>query len=279
MPMTSRKRRMPPPPSTTIGPDTPFVPQYWWIPSKAATATISRYADNLIDLDIGIPQVNVDFYNRHIDLNRVPEKHRETIRAFVWCAMNMDHAAMEGGTEPIPPARIKRDLHIVTRYLTFMSERGVRLAAATDADYDAWMAQFDGQSYTSRLRASSIPRRLHWYRRHLPVEISEHQPWSDRTVIDLLGRCPQIDENTTERVPRHVIEPMMRWALFYVDVAAADVLNLLQRVPEPLRNSSVRIAAKDYKFATLPGTQVPWNSVFTYAPIEKSEISSPLAIL
>jgi integrase len=269
MPTSVRKRWMPPLPGSPIDADTPFVPKHWWDPSKVATATISRYADNLIDLHIGIPQVNIEVYYRFIDLNTIRDDDRELVRAFVWCGMNLDHAGLVGGHEPIPPARLKKDLHILRRYLTFMAERGVTLETATDADNDAWMAQFDGQSYTSRSRASAIPWRLHWYRLYLPVKIPERQPWVDRTVVELLGHAPRLDENTTERVPRHIIEPMMRWALFYVDVAAGDILTLLQHVPKPLHNTSVRSVAKGFKFATLPGTQVPWNTVRACAPFRE----------
>jgi hypothetical protein len=246
-----------------IDPETPFVPKFRWDPDKVETAIISRYADDILDLDIGIPQINVPSSDRYIDFKDYEESIREIVRAYAWCGMNYDHSAFEGDAKSIAPVRLKKDLLILRRYLHFMSNH--TSGKITDKDNNAWLAQSTDRSYSTRLRASMVPRRLYWYRHRLPINVMESQPWSDRTVSELLGPPPQLDENATERVPREIIEPMMRWALFYVNIAAKDIFSVLKMLP---RHDDLNWRHLNLKFAfsRFPETSVPWQSAKDYVP-------------
>jgi integrase len=48
-------------------------------------------------------------------------------------------------------------------------------------------------------------------------------PWNGRSIFKAIG-AKQPDENLTPRIPEHVMGPLLRWAVAYVDVFAADIL-------------------------------------------------------
>ena len=246
-----------------IDPETTFVPKFRWDPSKVETANISRYADDKLDLDIGILQVNIPSSNRYITFSDYDASLREIVRAFAWCGMNIDHSAFEGDARSIAPAKLKDELRLLARYLRFMATRGKGMI--TDDDNDAWLAQFKSRSYSTRVRATLIPRRLHWYRFHLPFDIMACQPWSDRTVPELLGPRPQTDENSTERVPREILEPLMRWTLFYLNVAALDIFALFHILPMHCDFNRPAFEKK-FAFRAIPGTSTPWQNAWDYRP-------------
>ncbi|WP_204310385.1 hypothetical protein, partial [Stenotrophomonas maltophilia] len=85
-----------------------------------------------------------------------------------------------------------------------------------------WMAMFKEQSYSQRVRAAAVPRRLFIYRPWLPFAVSTVMPWKDRQPCEVLGTPPIGEVNATSRIPRAIIDPMMKWALIYVETASQD---------------------------------------------------------
>jgi integrase len=66
--------------------------------------------------------------------------------------------------------------------------------------------------------------RLHAYREHITDADDLPMPWPGFTAAEVAGYRDPANENDTPRIPEDVMAPLLRWALFYVDVAAPDVL-------------------------------------------------------
>ncbi|WP_204348985.1 hypothetical protein, partial [Klebsiella pneumoniae] len=75
----------------------------------------------------------------------------------------------------------------IERYCAFMAERNLQISSVSDDDNDAWMAMFKEQSYSQRVRAAAVPRRLFIYRPWLPFAVSTVMPWKDRQPCEVLG--------------------------------------------------------------------------------------------
>jgi hypothetical protein len=54
--------------------------------------------------------------------------------------------------------------------------------------------------------------------------VTDLLPWAGKSVSSLVGR-ERHDQNRTARIPPAVMDPLLRWALFYLEVAADDILS------------------------------------------------------
>jgi hypothetical protein len=59
-------------------------------------------------------------------------------------------------------------------------------------------------------------------------------PWPGRSAAAVAGRPPRSKENSTDRIPEHIMAPYLRGAVFYVTTASKDIL-AAQRMLEDLR--------------------------------------------
>ncbi|MEU9141323.1 hypothetical protein AB0D33_36200 [Streptomyces sp. NPDC048404] len=64
-------------------------------------------------------------------------------------------------------------------------------------------------------------------------------PWPGRPAAAVVGRPPRSKENSTERIPEHIMAPYLRGAVFYVTTASKDIL-AGHRVLEDLRAAAER---------------------------------------
>jgi hypothetical protein len=64
-------------------------------------------------------------------------------------------------------------------------------------------------------------------------------PWPGRSAAAVAGRPPRSKENSTDRIPEHIMSPYLRGAVFYVTTASKDIL-AGQRVLEDLRAAAER---------------------------------------
>ncbi|GAA2141462.1 hypothetical protein GCM10009802_52000 [Streptomyces synnematoformans] len=64
-------------------------------------------------------------------------------------------------------------------------------------------------------------------------------PWPGRSAAAVAGRPPRSKENSTDRIPEHIMAPYLRGAVFYVTTASKDIL-AAQRMLEDLRAAAER---------------------------------------
>ncbi len=68
-----------------------------------------------------------------------------------------------------------------------------------------------------------IPIKLAAYRTAFSGDALTLEPWKGRSAQYVAG-ADRTDENTTPRIPEAVLSPLIQWALFYVQIAAKDIL-------------------------------------------------------
>lgn len=244
----------------------PFVPRHRWL-RFANTDNYSRFQDDIIDLRIGIGQVNVSDFLLSIDFTRYDERIRDLMRTFAWCAMNVDHASLDSKTEAVSPDRIVKELGLFKRYLDFLEELGASLSSATIEENALWLAQFEELSYSSRLRAANIPRRVHWYKAYMPCSVSNCHPWAGRTTLELIGKYRSPDENITDRIPRKIIDPLFRWAMFYVNVASKDIFRIIEEASAgKLKGRQCLQLNGCFRFSNFENSDISWHSGVDFDP-------------
>ncbi|OKI26629.1 hypothetical protein A6A28_16800 [Streptomyces sp. CB03578] len=81
------------------------------------------------------------------------------------------------------------------------------------------------------------------------------RPWPGRTSAAVAGKPPSSDENSTDRIPEHIMAPLLRAAVFYVTVASRDIRAARAEV-EALRQEASR---KPY---AMPGAKEAALSAF-----------------
>lgn len=236
-------------PVDPIDPFAPVIPPHRLL-DQEIHVPISVFSDKRWNLAPGIAAPNVSASLQFMDYTDYPEDLRDLVWTFSWLAMNFDHHQLPVRLGAVSPARIKKEARALVRYCQFLQTRGVSLHSVRDDDNDAWMALFKDNHYSGRVRAAAIPKRLYWYRRYFPRFAPEQMPWKSRSPTEVLGNTPSISDNTTERVPRSVLEPLFRWALFYIDHAYSDIFTRVQ-------NGGGQTADE---YALLPGTAVHWRS-------------------
>ncbi|MEU9290310.1 hypothetical protein AB0D57_38155 [Streptomyces sp. NPDC048275] len=64
-------------------------------------------------------------------------------------------------------------------------------------------------------------------------------PWPGRTSASVAGKPPPSDENSTDRIPEHIMAPLLRAAIFYITVASRDICAAQAEV-EALRQAASR---------------------------------------
>ncbi len=247
------KKLRPARPLIPIDPTAPVIPD-WRIDLESGNAgSYSRMSDMRWDLCPGINRANTPPAERFMQHANYPPEFADLVWEYSWLCMNFDHSGLPVRIEPIPPGGVKKEATRLVRYLRFMQSRNVDLAQVSDEDNDAWMANFKERDYSTRVRNSSIPKRLYCYRHSLSFQVSNVEPWKFREPRDVLGKAPLTGENTTERVPRSILDPMMRWALFLTEQASDDMMAIAEAAH---RNG----CSGPSHFACFPGTNTPWRA-------------------
>jgi integrase len=110
-----------------------------------------------------------------------------------------------------------------------------------------------GRSKTARLRAVqvffayfTIAATSEHAGDHLPLSlVTNLLPWGGRSVSNLVGRS-RFDQNRTPRIPPAVMDPLLRWALFYLEVAATDILAAHRELQSYPCDAAYRYGTDDY---------------------------------
>lgn len=90
----------------------------------------------------------------------------------------------------------------------------------------------------------SIVTKLVAYKKCLSADAIQFVPWEGRSAYHVAGDAPN-DENSTRRIPEKVLHPLIQCALFYVRIAANDILaaqDEIRRFPEQKGTLQVRCA-------------------------------------
>ncbi|MFB7732947.1 hypothetical protein ACFC08_00820 [Streptomyces sp. NPDC056112] len=158
---------------------------------------------------------------------------REAAREFLFWRLNT-----RPGRGPLPSISTVAaewwNLRCFFRFLDTEHE-GLRLDAVTQPVLDAYLAHCRGEG----LLASSVRHRLQVISRlHLAAQAVVTDalvinPWNGRPLTRVIGVEPtRKHENETPRIPPKVIGPLVQAALFYVRIAAKDIINARTELTE-----------------------------------------------
>lgn len=195
------------------------------------------------------PTFNDDYWDLSGALPRLDAKSR-SLAVFNWSGwvpddevrrLALKEFALVSLTRlPHPSSRDRKELpaistvyshvRVLVRFANFLGPKRF-----VDIEHD------DLDAYLERLSASMGPpgRAVHVaaLQRYfnaaevLTVDPLGVRPWPGRTAASVVGyRTPL--ENTTARIPGPVIEPLLRWSLFYVQVASKDLLKGAEHLAE-----------------------------------------------
>jgi integrase len=126
---------------------------------------------------------------------------------------------------------MKNEYYPLRRFFTYLDTvwEGVRLADVTQTMLDAYLLFCRQGKKGQRVTASAvqdnilIPIKLAAYRTAFSTDALALDPWKGKSAQYVAG-ADRSDENTTPRIPEVVLGPLIQWALFYVQMAAKDIL-------------------------------------------------------
>lgn len=233
----------------------PFVPEELWIERKREAAKVSRYLDNVIDLDIAIDQASVSPTSRYIDFRRYQKEHRDLIRRFAWCSLNVKVATRHNRAQSVRPTRVRRIVEAFARFLRFLDGRRKEISKVTGDDADAWIAFASGREKSGISHATGLLRKIFYFREEMEIELHDWSGWiQDLRFAEKEGGDY---ENKTDRVPHEVLDPMVKWALIYISIASNDLLSTLNWTETRLADKDIGAAIKE--ISKIPGTNVTWR--------------------
>lgn len=116
-----------------------------------------------------------------------------------------------------------------------------------------------GASDVTMTAIADVIKKLYDYRDYLRSDRLTFEPWSGLSAAKVGGRITPA-ENTTPRVPEEVMGPFLRWCLFYVEVAAKDILAAAQAMADHRGSSTWGHGSFCWDaFAAHPATGRPWR--------------------
>lgn len=234
----------------------PFIPAKMRVPHKSADCFISRYADDVMDLEVAIDQPNVSPSARYIDFTRYDIAHQDLLKAYAWCELNVT-VFKSARWRGIRPARLRREVERVAHFLRFVESRGSSLRAITKDDFESWLDHAGKQSQALRAHAARPLRKLSQFRDFLPVTLSPAESIFEIFESVDFYHSKRPSENLTPRVPHNVLDPIIKWSLFYIKFASEDIMSML-KLQEGDRISYVNVVRRDDS-AIMPGTQTRWR--------------------
>ncbi|MEU7306077.1 hypothetical protein [Streptomyces sp. NPDC007206] len=157
-----------------------------------------------------------------LDFALIPHAHRDTARLLFYTLLIEDTPP---GEEPITVSSVRAYFTCVRHFLTWAHGRGLALSQVTGEDLDRYHGELTGLrlSVSGVLRHRRAVRMLWAYRSRLtdhlrqdPLRRPFWQAWTR-------ANPRRYDENLTDRIPEHVMGPLLSWALRWVDDFADDV--------------------------------------------------------
>lgn len=196
-------------------------------------ATRSLAGDDVIDLDCGLGPANIKAHLRRVNLGTIEDPgEREVVRAAIFMGMNYDHDVdMPWRLGKIAPASTPYFVERIRSLLRWVEDRGLSLSNISQGVLGDWLEDRKSEvSPSTVLHEVIVWRRLWAYRDSLPISMFTFPPWGSRSSAAVSEyRAPE--ENKTPRIPVEIYAPMLRWALFYIEAGAHDLLLLRKAIP------------------------------------------------
>ncbi|MFB6506504.1 MULTISPECIES: hypothetical protein [unclassified Streptomyces] len=229
------------------GPDT-LVLMNREIASDVNPVRLSRFADMRWDLNPGIFEAHAR--SQSLNFETIPEPLRLATKFYVWQLINHPKARTmrRSGTRRTALHTIEiffyGSLQPVMKW--FVAQGITEFCQVTHEMLWEYLDALDtdGVAITKRYRRITEVRRLWVHRSILPfyLRLPEAPPWDGEDTKDLLERTRGDRENRTKRISEHTMQPLLRWAIRFLEDFSDDILAaweehqvLLARRPERMR--------------------------------------------
>jgi hypothetical protein len=205
--------------------ETPVFPAYVGTPEGAS---LPLFGDDVWDLRVLRVRRNQSLNELVVDFRLLTDPTRRLVaKEYLYARLNLTHPHHRRLTV----TAIKGEYYRLRRFFTYLDTvwHGVRLANVTQTMLDGYLLACrqgkKGQAMAAKTVQDfiQIPIKLAAYQTAFQADALQFVPWKGRSAHSLVG-ADLSDENTTPRIPEAVLGPLIQWALFYVQVAAKDIL-------------------------------------------------------
>jgi hypothetical protein len=165
-----------------------------------------------------------------LSFSTVPSPLRLAAKHYVWQLLNNTQMkAMRKGTGRPSIRTIVTTAPTWKAFFSWIHSRDVRAVGAVTvellADYLEDVRD-DEISPERRYQLLHEVRRLWHYRTVLPrsMRLPDSPPWGGEDTKDLLDKCPIAGQNKTHRIHEHTMQPLLWWAIRFVEDFGEDIL-------------------------------------------------------
>ncbi|MDP8931714.1 MAG: hypothetical protein M3O70_24895 [Actinomycetota bacterium] len=201
-------------------------------PVLPAHSAAALFGDDLWDLSAAGLPARVNPSDARLNFRSIGDEHwRLLAKEYFWARLNEAVA----GSNRLLPQSARAEFSVFTIFVNWVLDPAShppgfdrRLSLLDHDRLDAFVQSLRGgrgrplSAGTISIYLRLIERR-HDYSPFLSHDYLPFHPWRHRPSGRVAGFTKQ-DENKTPRIPQEVLGPFLRWALFYVDVASADIL-------------------------------------------------------
>ena len=209
-----------------IAHDAPVLPAYAATPYAAS---LPLFGDDLWDMRVlRVRRNQRPEYTSIIDFRLFADTTRRLVaKEYLYARLNIKHPQHC----PLAVTGMKTEYYLLRRFFTYLDTvwDGVRLADVTQTMLDAYLLACRLGEKGQVLKASAvqerilIPIKLAAYHTAFSTDALTLEPWKGKSAHYVVG-TRRSAENTTPRIPEAVLGPLIQWALFYVQIAAKDIL-------------------------------------------------------
>ncbi len=212
-------------PVLRVAKDTPVFPSYGGTPEAAS---LPLFGDDVWDLRVLRVRRNQPLDWLVIDFRPFTDPIRRlAAKEYLYARLTIKHPRYR----LLAITGMKNEYYPLRRFFTYLDTvwEGVRLADVTQTMLDAYLLFCRQGKKGQRVTASAvqdnilIPIKLAAYRTAFSTDALALDPWKGKSAQYVAG-ADRSDENTTPRIPEVVLGPLIQWALFYVQMAAKDIL-------------------------------------------------------
>ncbi len=189
-----------------------------------------RFGDDQWDLRPFLPRTE---RHAHIDFTTLADRVA-VITAKEYLCSRLRRAVPVGqlSTQSTKPAKLTAlagEFRALRSVLAALAATGVpRLSQANQEDLDAVVAACLDRPAWARTLVRTI-RQLAGHSPFLSLDRLAVHPWPGRSDSGVVGMA-RSEENATLRIPEHIIGPLVKAAVFYVETASADLLAARQEL-------------------------------------------------
>lgn len=212
-------------PGLQVTEETPILPAYVGTPKAMS---LPLFGDDVWDLRVLRVRRNQPLDWLVIDFRPFTDPIRRLVaKEYLYARLTLKHPRYR----PLAISGMKNEYYPLRRFFTYLDTvwEGVRLADVTQTMLDAYLL-FCRQGKQGQVVTASavqdnilIPIKLAAYSTAFSTDALQFVPWKGKSAQSIVG-AHRTDENTTPRIPEAVMGPLLQWALFYVQMAAKDIL-------------------------------------------------------